>query len=264
MCTRVEDGFFSVRDNGYLHIAKGKEYQGSIAIYDTYYSRYITGLFQRSMDITICGVRHCLDLQSFVDFLKQHNIRGVSTDLKNFDDLIPDFSVSHEKGPIRSHISQYKRDKLDKKMIDALVKADIIRARKYLGKGANPNCEFWFCDYDKPMVANTLGDLADTFPQDFRRTAQAGRFTPILYSAFKKRAAFIPMLKYFDADSAMEGELGRLKSAFCVAPETEEDILARPTTYNARSFGMYYLKTHALSLNENDSVDQQELPQRMK
>lgn len=202
---------FTTVDSGRLHLAADDRYVGSVNSYNNWFTKFFARLFGWSEDVTFNGKVRCVEKSDYVKFLANStSYKEASLDrIKEYVDynalkVVP----TQDRGTMRENISEGKADYLFRKLTRAMVTdEDYDKAAKYIGKGADVDGQFWF----REGQGISFRDLTDSLPRDKSFQLQAGRYTPLLYSAAKSNKLFSSYICSFNPSLDAEGETLRFE-----------------------------------------------------
>lgn len=211
-----------------LHIAKDHEYIGSIRSYSNKLTKFLASLFRISIVVELSGKTRSLNKKEFnilKPYLPQFNLVNLP---------VLDQDPAHEV--MRNKISTVKTEKLTRKLINALEMRELALAKRYLGKGADPNQIFWdrgaYCGFSDRHFYSSLPN------ENIEFTARS--FTPLSYAIYKEWDELYSFMRDLGANSLVEGKIFNVK---------------RKATENKLS--IKYTKTHTTSLDiENLTIEE--------
>lgn len=198
---------FTTVDGGRLHVAAEDRYVGSINSYNNWFTKFFANLFGWSQDVSFNGKVRCVEKSDYIKFLANSTSYKEAT-LDRIKDYV-DYNAlkvvpTADRGTMRQNISEGKADYLFRKLTKAMVNdEDFDKAAKYIGKGADVDGQFWVREGQGISFRN----LTDSLPREKSFQMQAGRYTPLLYSAAKNNKAFSSYICTFNPSLNAEGEI---------------------------------------------------------
>lgn len=196
--------FSTTLDEGRLHVASGTQYQGSIDTYNNFVTR-LSRFFGYSTYVTIDGQAHCVNNNSYIDFLRKLGVDNISlanlSEYRNLDTA--NVTLLTNRLPMRHFLTLSKTNELAEKLISAIGCSDSAKASKLLSQGANPNRTFWIRGYDGDISFNA--QFNSNLPHRKINPFTATRFNPVLFAASKCHDAIVEDLKKYGADVNFTG-----------------------------------------------------------
>lgn len=197
---------YTTVDEGRLHVANDIHYQGNINSYNNCFTKSVTKLFGKSINITIGNSITCLNKNSYIKFLETLGVKGCTRDtienFKNFDALSCTFINS--KGLMRNHLTSSKTDELGREMIGALTIGDMQKATKLVYKGAEVNQLYWKRDHRQSITF--FPHLTNDLPHQRITPFQAVQYTPFLQAVANNQLAFANLLEKLGANPDTQGK----------------------------------------------------------
>jgi hypothetical protein len=206
---------FSIVEDGVLHVAFDRWYQGSIDSYTNVFSRFFAWLFRFSTVVVIDGKNRSVNKKSYLAFLKSiggfDGSKAKASNYKNLSQIIGAHHRSDCASSMAQHLSPSKIRSLTSKMIRALREKNGDRLHTYLGKGANPNQFFWHRAYDqRTLFFPGEGKYAELAPTAIQPTS-ISLYTPLLYAAREREQSLTSLLRHFGANQHAQGEAGTIE-----------------------------------------------------
>lgn len=198
--------YYTTVDKHRLHIAdENSHYGGSINSYNNFLTRFFAKIFGKSMKVNMDGKTRTVNKKNYEKFLSDNGIQANKNNIhmfKNFKQAMA--GRTRDWGHcdyMRNHLSRSKSNKLFQKLVYAIQKGHLEKAKNLAGKGADVEKVFWERNGHGITFSHLTSNLPDQ-PLNFRAT----RYNPILYAAMKGHVDLTRFLKQIGSSTNFQGE----------------------------------------------------------